>query len=571
MFMMMPIGAMWRSRLVLSAAALVGCVSQLGGCIFNVDEVNMTSKDMAANNVTPDMRMKGDMKVTPDQGQPDQGPVDMRGDLAGDMSLPTDMDPSCEDGPMQLCCDGKRVDPSKDPNNCGACGHRCGSGDACILGACVCAEGTQGQSLMLRLASDDKLLFVPYLGPERLVGSESDGIEQRLGDDPDVHTYTVGWYKPGAQTLTVAGLDGRGALISNSLVYLELFNSSQKVELRQLVLSPQIGGDLLIGAWVSSSDGEQIYLFTARKDPASGQFQLAGNGRKIATRKRLLGLGINKYSPEGAVLVYASQTSFSTGASLLQIEGEDLGALNSTLPAVSVGESYTNIEGPLQVSIGGAGLNVSWLSRDNAVGASEQSYYGYKQLYYSKGAMDNYQTSQTNYSSYDSALVNAKTKSQALWQLQPTDAGGWLYFHGRQVESLQGLRTDTSVHLWDGAASRSTQKLAAARTLIDQDWAPRVSARPSAEVVWIESQLLDVLGGRPYHAVVDAGMTATISPARPLSKGAELYSEVLTSLGTRSTTGIIGVKHSTGGKELHFFMSVEGQSVCAPSTWRKAN
>ncbi|MCC6873032.1 MAG: hypothetical protein IT378_01890 [Sandaracinaceae bacterium] len=40
----------------------------------------------------------------------------------------------------QICCGGS-CRPPTDPDNCGACGRRCGDNQACSSGACVCASG----------------------------------------------------------------------------------------------------------------------------------------------------------------------------------------------------------------------------------------------------------------------------------------------------------------------------------------------------------------------------------------------------------------------------------------------
>lgn len=41
----------------------------------------------------------------------------------------------------QFCGDGCEVDLRSDPNNCGACGNVCNSGQACVAGTCMCPDG----------------------------------------------------------------------------------------------------------------------------------------------------------------------------------------------------------------------------------------------------------------------------------------------------------------------------------------------------------------------------------------------------------------------------------------------
>ena len=49
--------------------------------------------------------------------------------------------------PGAACCDGRCVDLSDDPDNCGACGSRCGEGQVCQGGSCcVPTGGTCSQS-----------------------------------------------------------------------------------------------------------------------------------------------------------------------------------------------------------------------------------------------------------------------------------------------------------------------------------------------------------------------------------------------------------------------------------------
>src|SRR5262249_15140409 len=47
----------------------------------------------------------------------------------------------CGCGADQANCNGRCVDPSSDPANCGACGVHCGMNTTCVKGACVCAPG----------------------------------------------------------------------------------------------------------------------------------------------------------------------------------------------------------------------------------------------------------------------------------------------------------------------------------------------------------------------------------------------------------------------------------------------
>jgi hypothetical protein len=50
--------------------------------------------------------------------------------------------PACD--PDDTLCDGKCVDLSSDPANCGACGHVCPAGDACVDGHCTTCVGEEG-------------------------------------------------------------------------------------------------------------------------------------------------------------------------------------------------------------------------------------------------------------------------------------------------------------------------------------------------------------------------------------------------------------------------------------------
>jgi hypothetical protein len=60
-----------------------------------------------------------------------QGEIDMPGD--GDDGLLEQA--RCRPGFSS--CSGKCVNKKTDRNNCGKCGHRCGSGQSCRSGACV--------------------------------------------------------------------------------------------------------------------------------------------------------------------------------------------------------------------------------------------------------------------------------------------------------------------------------------------------------------------------------------------------------------------------------------------------
>ena len=43
---------------------------------------------------------------------------------------------------FDMCADGCEIDEHSDPNNCGACGHKCDANQNCVDGTCMCPAGT---------------------------------------------------------------------------------------------------------------------------------------------------------------------------------------------------------------------------------------------------------------------------------------------------------------------------------------------------------------------------------------------------------------------------------------------
>ena len=69
------------------------------------------------------------------KGKADSGQIQQDGPVPMDRALPLpDRDPTCPAGLHR--CGGKCVNLQADPMNCGQCGHPCGGGTVCKMGAC---------------------------------------------------------------------------------------------------------------------------------------------------------------------------------------------------------------------------------------------------------------------------------------------------------------------------------------------------------------------------------------------------------------------------------------------------
>jgi hypothetical protein len=59
-------------------------------------------------------------------------------------TIPGDPACGCQCDPDDTLCDGKCVDLSTDPANCGACGHACPPGDVCVNSQCTTCVAEEG-------------------------------------------------------------------------------------------------------------------------------------------------------------------------------------------------------------------------------------------------------------------------------------------------------------------------------------------------------------------------------------------------------------------------------------------
>lgn len=532
----------WLGDVSLGLVALC-CVGQLGGCIFGVEEVNMAPSDLGLSS-SPDAGESLDMELGADEdGADDQGPSEP----SPDMTAP------CDAASSQRCCADQSIDLSSDPEHCGACEHACGAGQACVAGACICADGAAGQPIAFELTTQDEVLFVPYMGGES-------GI---VSDDPNAHAYTLASYIPGEKTLRLVALDGRGVPLANSEAVLDLVGSNQLKRLHQVVLYPLVGGGLQIGAWISGESQDELYLFKAVKRADDSKFELVGAGDLLIADQQIVALGVNKPNPDGMALLYISSADSSKGHGKdLILNGELVGPGLGRLEPMDIDEKYAPVGAELQVTLSRGSLNVSWLSQDKGK-MSDDGDHTYQRVIYVQESGGEYRSIDKKLKSYDSLWWSEHSKSQPLWPLSERKPDEWLYLHSRGERG--GRDHNTSLSLWrDNDAS--VQLLSEPYELLGQDYVLDGS-RHGGMLVWLEAARA---GGAVelLHAHLD-GAQPTILSAKPLSQSQTRYDEVFASPGVSQTMGFIGSKRSAQALELDFFMSVGGQAVCAPSTWRQ--
>lgn len=493
----------WMSGLSAGLVALC-CVGQLGGCIFGVDELktNPSTLPSSNNGVALDMEL--------DEGD------DQRQDMT-----PSVVDPGIVDD------------------------------DGCAPELCLCADGAQGQPIAFALSAQDELLFVPQPNAAPLDEAGADAA----------HTYTLAAYAPGAKTLKLLALDARGLPLDDSFTELSLLSTSSSKHLKQVVLSPQADGELLIGAWMEGGELDELYLFKAARTAQGQRFELMGRGELLLAAEEILAFGVNKAHLNGAALLSISRSDSTKGKGkdkALTLHGTFIDAGLTRLEPMSFDEKDGPITSSLEVTMRHDLINVAWLAQDKGK-QDDMASYVYQRAVYMQDQEGAYHSLEKKPKRYDSSPRRAQSKIQPLWPVS-ADPDQWLY-----LQSHLGER-GASLSFWQEQQD-PLMLFSGADELLDQDYAPYDDS-DGGVFVWLKGS--QDQGTALMHAQVKSALPRAVS-SWPLSRAAVHYDKVLVSPGWAQTTGIVGVtQQAQGDRALHFFMSVEGQAVCSPSTWRKA-